>query len=141
MTDDTTIYLTVPEVLEIHAQVMESMNAYAAPLRSIDLLESAVMRSQAIAYYGGADLPEQAATLAVGISQNQPFLDGNKRTAFASMQVFLEINGHAIDADDLDIAGQLVAVAERTDSLEEATARFAAWVRERMVPFTASPES
>lgn len=136
MSDDASIYLTVPDVLEIHAQVMESMNSYAAPLRSMDLLESAVMRPQAVAHYGGADLAEQAATLAVGISQNQPFLDGNKRTAFASMTIFLEINGAAIDADDLEIAKQLVAVAERKDSLEEATARFAAWVRERTVEFT-----
>lgn len=136
MNDKPATYLTVPEVLEIHAQVMESMNAYAAPLRSIDLLESAVMRPQAVAHYGGADLPEQAATLAVGISQNQPFLDGNKRTAFASMKVFLDINGFAIDADDLETAKQLVAVAEREDSLEVATARFAAWVRERTVEVT-----
>lgn len=136
MNGETTMYLTVPDVLEIHAQVMESMNSYAAPLRSMDLLESAVMRPQAVAHYGGADLPEQAGTLAVGISQNQPFLDGNKRTAFASMQVFLEINGFAINADDLEIAKQLIAVAEREDTLEEATARFAAWVRERTVEFT-----
>lgn len=133
MDDQTTVYLTVPEVLEIHAQVMESMNSYAAPLRSIDLLESAVMRPQAVAHYGGADMPEQAATLAVGISQNQPFLDGNKRTAFAAMQVFLDVNGLSIQADNLDIAKQLIAVAEREDGLEEATARFAAWVRERTV--------
>jgi death-on-curing protein len=136
LSDDTPTYLTVPDVLEIHAQVMESMNSYSAPLRSMDLLESAVMRPQAVAHYGGADLAEQAVTLAVGISQNQPFLDGNKRTAFASMQVFLEINGYKIDADDLDIAKQLIAVAEREDSLEAATTRFAAWVRERMVEFT-----
>jgi len=130
------MYLTVPDVLEIHAQVMESMDSYAAPLRSMDLLESVVMRPQAVAHYGGADLPEQAARLAVGISQNQPFLDGNKRTAFASMKIFLEINGHAIDADDLEIAKQLIAVAEREGSLEEATTRFAAWVREPTVEFT-----
>lgn len=139
MNDDTPLYLTVPEVLEIHAQVMESMNSYAAPLRSMDLLESAVMRPQAIAHYGGADLPEQAATLAVGISQNQPFLDGNKRTAFASMTIFLEVNGYEIAADDLDIAKQLIAVAEREDSLEAATARFAAWVRERTVELGPPP--
>jgi len=130
------MYLTVPDVLEIHAQVMESMNSYAAPLRSMDLLESTVMRPQAVTHYGGADLPEQAATLAVDISQNQPFLDGNKRTAFASMKIFLEINGYAIDADDLEIAKQLIAVAEREGSLEEATTRFAGWVRERTVGFT-----
>jgi len=101
----------------------------------MDLLESAAMRPQAVGHYGAADLPEQVVTLAVGISQNQPFLDENKRTAFASMKIFLEINGYQIAVDDLDIARQLVAVAERGDSLEAVSARFAAWVRERTVQF------
>jgi death-on-curing protein len=126
-------YLTVPELIEMHAQMMESMGGTAEPLRSLDLLESAAMKPRTAAYYGGADLPEQAALLAVGISQNQPFLDGNKRTAYIALKVFLDINGYRIDAPSLEIARQLVAVAERTDSLEEATARFAAWVRERVV--------
>lgn len=52
------------------------------------------------------------------------------------MQVFLEIYGLAIQADNLEIAKPLIAVVERADGLEEATACFAAWVREGTVPFT-----
>ena len=128
-----TEYLTVPEIIEAHAQIMERMGAAPTPLRSLDLLESAAMKPQAAAYYAGADIAEQAALLAIGISQNQPFLDGNKRTAYASMKVFLYINGFRIDAPSLKIAKHLVGVAERDDSLEEATSRFAAWLRERIV--------
>lgn len=128
-----TEYLTVPEIIEAHAQIMERMGAAPTPLRSLDLLESAAMKPQAAAYYAGADIAEQAALLAIGISQNQPFLDGNKRTAYASMKVFLYINGFRIDAPSLEIAKHLVGVAERDDSLEEATSRFAAWLRERIV--------
>ncbi len=130
----TITYLTVAEIIEMHAQAMERMGAEPAGLRSMDLLESAAMKAQAAAWYGGADLPEQAALLAVGISQNQPFVDGNKRAAYTSMKVFLSINGIVIDAPPLDLAKQLIAVAEREDSLEEATARFVAWVREQTVP-------
>ena len=132
--DDRIDYLTVPEIIEAHAQTMESMGSAPAPLRSLDLLESAVMKPQSAAYYSGADLAEQAALLAVGISQNQPFLDGNKRTAYVAMKVFLDINGFRIDARGQDIAERLVAVAERERSLEEATQQFAAWLREHTSP-------
>ena len=138
MKEEAVIYLTVPEVIEIHAQMMESMDTNPAPLRSEDLLQSAVMRPQAVAYYGGADLVEQAANLAIGISQNQPFLDGNKRTAFVAMLTFLDINGFEIRAGSVDVARQLVAVAEREGSLEDATSAFAMWLRERVQP---TPES
>ena len=130
--EETVIYLTVPEVIEIHAQTMESMDTYPAPLRSEDLLHSAVMRPQSVAYYGGADLVEQAANLATGISQNQPFLDGNKRTAYAAMIIFLSVNGFEVQASSIEIARQLIAVAEREGSLEEATGAFATWLRERV---------
>lgn len=132
----TVRYLAPAEVIALHRQVMTGMGWSPAPLRSEALLESAVQRAQAAAYYGGADLVEQSCVLALGISQNQPFLDGNKRTALYSLIVFLRANGLDYTGDRFDIADQLVAVAERADSLEEATARFAAWVRERTAPFT-----
>ncbi len=141
MNDETVIYLTVPEVIEIHAQTMESMDTNPAPLRSEDLLQSAVMRPQSVAYYGGADLVEQAANLATGISQNQPFLDGNKRTAYAAMITFLDINGVGIQAGSAEIARQLIAVAEREGSLEDATSAFATWLRERVQPTNANDPS
>jgi death-on-curing protein len=128
------MYLTVPEIIEAHMQIMESMGESPTLLRSEHLLESAVMKPQAAAHYAGADLAEQASLLAIGISQNQPFLDGNKRIAYAAMKVFLAINGFRIDAANLDIARQLVAIAERTDSLEDATQRFSTWLRKRLVP-------
>ncbi|MGC4192086.1 MAG: Fic family protein [Thermomicrobiales bacterium] len=134
---DTSIrYLTVPEVIAIHQQAMRAMGWAAAPLRSEDLLFSAVMRAQAAAHYGGADFAMQASVLAIGISQNQPFLDGNKRTALVSLLQFATINGFAYVGDRFDIADQLIAVAEREGSLGEATEAFAAWLRERIVART-----
>jgi len=43
-----------------------------------------------------ADIFEMAAAYAFHISQNHPFVDGNKRTALASALVFLELNGITI---------------------------------------------
>ena len=132
-----TVYLTVAEVVEIHAQAMEGMGWAAAPLRSEALLESAVMKAQTAAYYGGADVAEQAALLAIGISQNQPFLDGNKRAAYISLVTFLELNGWTLAVSNLEIAQSLIAVAERDGTLAEATSAFADWLRERLVEFPA----
>ena len=132
-----TVYLTVAEVVEIHAQAMEGMGWAAAPLRSEALLESAVMKAQTAAYYGGADVAEQAALLAIGISQNQPFLDGNKRAAYISLVTFLELNGWTLAVSNLEIAKSFIAVAERDRTLAEATSAFADWLRERLVELPA----
>jgi death-on-curing protein len=127
-------YLTASQVIALHQRVMHRMGWNSAPLRSEDLLESAIQRAQAAAFYGGADLVEQACLLAIGISQNQPFLDGNKRTALYSLVFFLRSNGLDFDGKPLEFAAHLIAVSERTSSLEEATQDFVQWVRERVIP-------
>jgi len=127
-------YLTLPEVIALHELIMANTGHTPAPLRSPGLLESAVTRPQNLAYYEGSDLAEQAASLGVGISQNQPFLDGNKRTAYVVMLTFVETNGFTVDAPPMDIAEHLVGVAERTEDRDAATEEFAVWIRERLKP-------
>lgn len=87
------------------------------------------MRPRMAAQDENADLLRQTALLAVGISQARAFLDGNKRTAFAAVDVLLRINGQMFSGAPLDLARQLELVAERNDSLDAATDRFAAWLR------------
>ncbi len=84
-----TDYLTVVEVLAMHA---DQINRYGGTpgVRDQGLLEAALYRPQT-GYY--ADLVEEAAALWESLSQNHPFLDGNKRTAFAATITFLAING------------------------------------------------
>lgn len=91
------------------------------------------------AHYANADLIRQTTVLAIGISQNQPFVDGNKRTAYAVADSFLRVNGYFYDGDPIEFARQLEAVAEQTDSLDAATDRFEAWLRENTVPRTSQP--
>ena len=59
-------YLSAAEVIALHRRVLRGMGWSTAPLRSEDLLESAIQRAQAAAYYGGADLVEQGCTMAIG---------------------------------------------------------------------------
>jgi death on curing protein len=127
-------HLSLTDGLALHAAIMRRMGSASAPLRDEGLLESAVMRPQMAAYYEEADLVRQAALLATGISQAQAFLDGNKRTAYGALEVFLFRNGIAVTVEPLDVARQIEALAERTDSLDAATARFEQWLGARVQP-------
>jgi death-on-curing protein len=122
--------LSVADVIALHQAVMERTGYAPAPLRSEGALDSAVQRPRTAAYYEEADLIRQAAILAVGISQAQAFLDGNKRTAFAALDVFLRLNGSALTGEPIALAQRLEDVATRTDSLDAATGRFESWLRE-----------
>lgn len=127
-------YLSLADVLALHQAMMEKFGTGPAPLREEGLLESAIMRPRMAAYYEEVDIIRQAALLAVGVSQAQAFLDGNKRTAFAACDVFLRLNGITIVGDPIDVALQLEAVAERTGNLEAATDRFESWLRVHVRP-------
>ncbi len=81
---------TVGEVLDIHKdQIGRFGGEYG--LRDMGALESAIMRPQ-IGYYDG--IIEEAAALLESLAMNHPFVDGNKRAAFAATEVFLRMNAY-----------------------------------------------
>jgi death on curing protein len=90
-----TDYLTMAEVLAMHADQIERYGG-SHGIRDQGLLEAALYRPQT-GYY--ADLIEEAAALWESLAQNHPFIDGNKRTAFAATYTFLAINGARLTAD------------------------------------------
>ncbi|TNE59410.1 MAG: type II toxin-antitoxin system death-on-curing family toxin [Alphaproteobacteria bacterium] len=90
-----TDYLTLAEVLAIHADQIHRFGGTDG-LRDLGQLEAALFRPQT-GYY--KDLIAEAAALWESLSQNHPFVDGNKRVSFASMVTFLAINGVQITAD------------------------------------------
>ena len=90
-----TDYLTLTEVLAMHADQIERYGG-SQGVRDHGLLESALYRPQT-GYY--ADLIEEAAALWESLAQNHPFIDGNKRTAFAATYTFLTINGAQLTAN------------------------------------------
>jgi death on curing protein len=93
-----TDYLTLPEVLAMHADQIDRYGGTQG-VRDHGLLESALYRPQT-GYY--ADLVEEAAALWESLAQNHPFIDGNKRTAFAATYTFLAINGVQLTANAED---------------------------------------
>jgi death-on-curing protein len=90
-----TDYLTIIEVLAIHEDQIERYGG-SSGVRDRGLLEAALFRPQT-GYY--ADLIAEAAALWESLAQNHPFIDGNKRTAFAVTYTFLVINGARLMAD------------------------------------------
>jgi len=91
-------YLPTVEALAIHADQVEG-NGGSSGVRDHGLLEAALYRPQT-GYY--ADLIEEGAALWESLSQNHPFLDGNKRAAFAATYTFLAINRARLKADPLE---------------------------------------
>lgn len=60
------------------------------------LLESAMTRAENMFAYGQTDLFVLAAGYVIGIARNHPFVDGNKRTAYAVAGLFLRANGYRL---------------------------------------------
>jgi len=90
-----TDYLTQQELLAIHTDQIERYGG-SVGARDLGLLDAALYRPQT-GYY--ADLIEEAAALWESLAQNHPFIDGNKRAAFAATYTFLAINGAQVTAD------------------------------------------
>ena len=106
------IYLTLEDVLELHAAIIDATAAMASDqLRSRDGLEGALARPATHAYYQDADFALQAAVLAHGIAESQLFIDGNKRTALVAMLTFLEINGIHVQATDPELADWILRLS------------------------------
>ena len=100
-----TDYLTLAEIEAIHADQIRRYGG-APDVRDAGQLEAALYRPQT-GYY--ADVIAEAAALWESLSQNHPFVDGNKRTALAATYTFLAINGVRMTAD----AGTLWAFLDR----------------------------
>ena len=100
----------------------------AAGLRDANLLESALARSMNPATYEEPDAAALAASYAVGLAKNHPFVDGNKRTAFVALELFLALNGFLLNASDVECVTTMLAVA--AGEIDKAT--LADWIRRNM---------
>lgn len=92
-------YLTTAEVLGLHAVLIQRYGG-ASGIRDMGSLESSLFRPQC-GYY--SDIVEESCALMESILINHPFVDGNKRTAFAVCDVFLRINGYRLNASSTQI--------------------------------------
>ena len=92
-------------------------------------LESALSRPQQRYHYdNAADLAVLAAAYCYGIARSNCYRDGNKRTAFVTMVVFLGLNGLDLVAEEPDVVRLMVATAAGTMSEDD----LAQWIREHV---------
>ena len=121
-----TDFLTIADVLAIHDDQIEQYGGTKG-IRDPGQLEAALFRPQS-GYY--SDTIAQAAALWESLSQNHPFIDGNKRTAFASMLTFLIINDTELTVEADEVWSFL---SQLYDSNSLTSSKLDVWLRKHTV--------
>jgi len=127
-----TRFLTLSEFLWLAEQATGVSAEDLAISSRLNLADSALHAPQAS--FGGQDFYpdfiDKAAVLACHLAWNHPLVDGNKRASWASLVMFLDLNGVVWEPDPPDVddaeAAMLAVAAHEVD-----VAWFAAWLRER----------
>lgn len=121
------VWIDPRAILAIHDEQLAEHGG-GAGVRDHGLLESALARPVNLAAYENPDVAALAASYAVALAKNHPFVDGNKRTAFVALELFLALNGFDLIANDVDCVLTMLAVAAgETDE-----ASLAEWIRRNM---------
>src|SRR5687768_10300858 len=119
-------YLTLEDVEALHDDIINTIGG-SHGIRDEGALKSAI--SQPEASFGGEDLYpsilEKAVALAFSLISNHPFVDGNKRTGYLALRVFLEINGYDVAGRPEDKERIILGVAAGSVGREH----FLEWVR------------
>ncbi|MBI2191226.1 MAG: type II toxin-antitoxin system death-on-curing family toxin [Planctomycetes bacterium] len=122
---DAPRFLTVGHVLAIHCRLINEFGGITT-VRDQGLLESAVMMPSA--KFGGGFLhdgiPAMAAAYLFHLCKNHPFVDGNKRAALASAEVFILLNGMRLTAANKELEDLTLGVASGGISKEEVVSFF-----------------
>jgi death-on-curing protein len=127
-----TEYVTTADALFFHRLLIERYGG-ATGVRDVGALESALHRPQT-GYY--ETIIHEAAALLESLVQNHPFVDGNKRVAFAVADVFLRVNGHSINADSNAIYDYLMKLfEERSFDMEH----LVPWLQDIVDQYDTSP--
>ena len=99
-------------------------------IRDENALESALARPRNRWHYGATtDVATLAAAYGWGLANNHPYRDGNKRIAFLTMAIFVELNGHGLEAREEEVVQVMLAVADRRCTERE----LAEWIRAHLI--------
>ena len=115
-------WLTVADVLGLHTVLMQRYGG-ASGVRDPGALEAALFRPQT-GYYD--DIVAEAAALFESLAVNHPFVDGNKRVAFAAVDAFLRIDGWRLQRAPMQIHAEMMRMFE-TGTFD--IARLEPWLR------------
>jgi death-on-curing protein len=121
------VWLDVDIILDIHTEQLALFGG-GDGLRDPGLLESALSRPMNKHAYGSEDIAELAAAYAFGLAKNHPFIDGNKRVAFAAIIVFLGLNDIDFDVPAAEATAIILDLAAGSVS-EDGLTR---WIRDNL---------
>jgi death on curing protein len=122
--NDVWVWIDTAVIHAVHDEQLQEHGG-SSGLRDEGLLESALARPQQLAAYGQPDASALAAAYGFGLAKNHPFIDGNKRTAFVAVELFLALNGFNFNANDAECVMAMLQLAA-SECTEE---QFAEWVR------------
>ena len=126
-------YLTLTEVLQLHRRLIEQHGG-SSGIRDGGALESAL--AQPYMTFGGEELyptiVEKVSAFGFSLLKNHPFVDGNKRTGHAAMEIFLVLNGYEFDASVDEQQHVILQVASGELGRDE----FTDWLRVRVIEKT-----
>jgi death-on-curing protein len=130
---DAPQFVTLGEVLTAHRMAIMRFGGTEG-VRDMGLLESAMAQPKAMFgdRYLHASIAEMGAAYAFHIAKNHPFVDGNKRTAWATMRNFLLHQGLSVEASDEDAVSAMIAVCEGTMDKRA----LAKWISDRLATRT-----
>jgi len=115
----------------IHAALVREHSGQLG-IRDSNLVDSALARAQnRWEYEPESDLADLAAAYGFGLVKNHGFLDGNKRTAFMAIYVFLAINGRELKAPETEVVNIVIGTADGSINEDE----LAAWIRSHLTRY------
>ena len=122
------IWVSEQATLSIHNDQL-AQHGGRAGVRDENLLSASLARPRHLLTYSTPNLFDLAAAYGYGLAKNHPFVDGNKRTAFAVIATFLEINGYSLNAPEPEV----VLMMERLSTDQETQQSLAQWLAENSV--------
>lgn len=124
-------YIIVPELIQINKEMLRLTPGEPFGIRDQGGLESAQQKPCMHIYYTqNDDLATLATVLGMGIVQNHPFLNANKRTAADAVYRFLLLNGYELTMPEQDIVTLWEGVAMHVYKEGEIADLLHYWLRE-----------
>jgi death on curing protein len=118
-------WVTKAVVLAIHDEQLAEHGGLPG-IRDEGILESGLDRPKNILLHSDPDIFDLAAAYACGVGgHSQPFVDGNKRVSAVITELFLDLNGYSLDADDAEIVSVWKRLADNKITQE----KMAEWLR------------